>query len=534
MALGIGRGLPALAAVVFSASLVDAATHEVGPSDDVEAVLDDLQPGDEVVLADGTYTLTERFSFSALGTEAAPIVIRAAEGARPHFHRPDASQNIWDVEDARHVVIRGLGFSGGSAGLRIMRATNLTIEECEIFETGDVALRMNDAGVTYERVQILRNHIHHTFGTGEGMYLGCNDDGCRLAFGRIEGNHVHHTNAPEVRQGDGIELKDGSYGTVIRDNVIHDTKYPCLLGYSTAGNGPPNVVERNVMWGCGDHGIQWEADATIANNVVLGAAGAALATQPHQESGPSNLTIVHNTLINDGDALTIRQPSGPVTVANNALYSMTRAIFLNGDAARVTAEGNAGSGSVQGIEHDLIAGGVAMDFVAASFSGVLPQDVFPTATGVLPAGGAAHHVVGEDFNGSDRRGVADIGAYALGTGTNPGWTIAAESKAVSDGGNSGADAGPPGGADGGVGTPDSRSREDVGDPAPAADASAGADGRSPSASDADAASDGAAGPSCQAVSCPPGAAMLSLGLAVVLSLRSRRGRSRRSATEHPS
>ena len=103
----------------------------------------------------------------------------------------------------------------------------------------------NSSG-TYEGLKILRNHIHHTNGTGEGMYLGCNSNGCRVANSLIEGNYVHHTNGPNVSQGDGIELKEGSYGNTIRDNVIHDTNYPGIITYSTVGNGAANVIEGNV------------------------------------------------------------------------------------------------------------------------------------------------------------------------------------------------------------------------------------------------------------------------------------------------
>lgn len=414
---------------------------ELGPSDDVEAALNALGPGDEAILADGMYTLSGRFGLAITGTADEPIVIRAADGATPHFHRPDASQNIWDLS-VEHVIIRGLTFSGGSAGLRFESASDVTIEGCEIFETADVALRMNDGGQDYLRISILRNHIHDTHGTGEGMYLGCNDDGCRLGESLIEGNYVHHTNAGDVSQGDGIELKDGSYATVIRDNVIHDTNYPCILGYSTAGNGAENVVEGNVAWNCGDNGIQWEANATIRNNIVLGAGGAALASQPHQENGPDELTIVHNTLINDGDALAVRNPSGPVTVANNALYSMGRAFFANGDSGRITASGNAGQGSSS--VGTLIGGDIGADFVGASFSGALPQDVRPTGGGVLGGAGDASHVTAIDFDGADRMGVADIGAYLLG---GDGWTIAegfkpmGEAMPLPDGGPSTTDGG---------------------------------------------------------------------------------------------
>src|SRR5690606_24370498 len=99
-----------------------AAVVNVGPGDDVEAAINAAQPGDEIVLAGGMYMLTERFSFDIAGTEAQPIIIRAADGEVPHLHRPTADQNIVDIDGAVYVEIRGIEFSGGSAGIRISGA----------------------------------------------------------------------------------------------------------------------------------------------------------------------------------------------------------------------------------------------------------------------------------------------------------------------------------------------------------------------------------------------------------------------------
>jgi MYXO-CTERM domain-containing protein len=418
-----------------------------GPSDDVESIIGGLAPGDELVLAGGTYTLTERFSFDIAGTEASPIVIRADDGARPHFHRPDASQNIWDLT-AAYVTIRGLEFSGGSAGLRVQGADHLTIEGCEIHDTADVALRMNDGGVTYESVRILRNHIHDTGGTGEGMYLGCNEDGCRLLNAVIAGNYVHHTNRASVSQGDGIELKEGSAGCVIRDNVVHDTNYPCILTYGTVGNGEPNVIERNVMWGCGDHGIQSAADATIRNNIVLSAAASGIAMQPHQNASPSNLTVVHNTVLQaTNHGVRLSGITGPIVVANNALYAMSgEAIRVAGDDSMLTLVGNVGVGAAPG---GLTAGDLATDFVDASWSGAPPIDVYPAEGGGLVAAGDTDWVVDVDFDGRARGGVADVGAYAFMAGGGPGWTIAEGFKEIDPGTTPGTDGGVPS-SDGGT------------------------------------------------------------------------------------
>ena len=423
----------------------------VGPADDVESILNGLSPGDEVVLADGMYEVSGRFGVTARGTESEPIIIRAADGARPHFHRPNASQNIWDIR-VEHVVIRGLVFSGGSAGIRVEEASDFVFEGNEIFDTADVALRMNDNGQTYERVQILRNHIHDTSGTGEGMYLGCNMDGCRLANGVIAGNYVHHTNGPGISQGDGIELKEGSYGCVIADNVIHDTNYPCILGYGTVGNGAPNVVERNVMWGCGDHAIQWAADARIRNNIILSAGNSGIGSQPHQSASPSDLEIVHNTIVlPSGPALSVRNPSGSVLVANNALYAMSgAAILVRGDASMITFAGNVGVGALDGVSTPgFTMGDLAADFAGAMYSGGVPNDVFPAAGGALVMGGVTDHVVTDDFNGTARGGIADIGAYAFGAGANPGWALAEEHKPEGEAPTPTGDGGVPT-ADGGV------------------------------------------------------------------------------------
>ena len=437
-------------ALTIVASGASAEVFSANPSDDidgVEATINGLGPGDELVLSGGTYTLGGRFSFAIAGTEAQPIVIRAADGETPHLHRPNASQNIIDIDDAEHVIIRGVEFSGGSAGIRISGARFLTIEDCEIHDTGDVALRANDSGVTYESLRVLRNHIHHTNNTGEGMYLGCNNAGCEVVDSLIEGNYIHHTNQPSVSQGDGIELKEGSSGNVIRDNVIHDTNYPCILTY--ASNGAQNRIERNVMWNCGDHGIQSAADAVIRNNIVLGANADGIAMQPHQSGSPSNLVIVHNTVLNaGGDAMSLRGISGSVVIANNALYSQRgRAFYANGTNG-LTFEGNAGVGEGT---LPLTSGDLDLDFVDASFAGAPPMDLFLMPDGALMASGSAAHVAEYDFNGTPRDGAPDVGAYAYAGGGNPGWPLSEtfKTQTASGPGSGGAGGSPSTGGTGG-------------------------------------------------------------------------------------
>ena len=435
----------AVCATLLWATPAAAATVTAGPADDVESIINGLMPGDELVLADGTYTLDgSRFGIDIAGTEAMPIVIRSADGARAHFNRPTDAQNIWDI-NAAYVVFRGIEFSGGSAGLRFEAGRFVTVQDCEIHDTGDVALRMNDGG-RYEGMRILHNEIHHTNGTGEGMYLGCNSNGCQVANSLIEGNYVHHTNQATVDQGDGIELKEGSFGNIIRGNVIHDTNYPCILTYSTVGNGAANIIENNALWNCGDHGIQSAADAIIRNNIILGAVADGIAMQPHQAGTPSNLIVVHNTVLNSGTAISLRGATGTVLIANNALYSETgEALFTNGSTSLLTSVGNVGVGGGVGVA----AGSLTTDFVMANFGGAPPMNVFPAAGSALVGAGVVVHVTELDFDYTARAGVADVGAYAFASGA-PGWVLGEGFKGGIPGPGPSMDGGVPMPTDGGV------------------------------------------------------------------------------------
>jgi hypothetical protein len=460
--------------------VASAAIVEVSPGEDLEAAIAALDPGDELIVHGGEYPQTERFSIDLMGTPEMPILIRAADGERPIVSRGDESQNLIDLVRVEHVVIRGIEFRGGSAGLRISRAIGFTLEECEIHETGDVALRMNDGGGVYQDLRILRNHIHDTHGTGEGMYLGCHDGSCQVVDSLIEGNYVHHTNAADIEQGDGIEIKQGSYGNIVRDNVIHDTNYPCILTYNNGG-AAPNVLERNVMWNCGDMGIQSEADTTIRNNIILSAGANGIGCQPHVGGSPSNLTIVNNTILDsDGTAIRISGASGLIVVANNALYTDgASALDIAGDLSMVTVAGNVvlGSASPAG---GTTGGSLAADFVSAMFTGAPPNDVFPRAGGALVGTGDDRFTPTDDFNGTTRT-TDDVGAYAFDADGNPGWVIvpgfrdAVGTPPGSDGGVPTGDGGSTTTTDGGPGGPDgSTGPRPDGSTVPGRDAGAGA------------------------------------------------------------
>jgi hypothetical protein len=421
-----GRFFAVAAAALLGVSAPAAFAVDIAPGGNLRTAIAALKPGEELRLAGGTYTVDSGFRVTVNGTAQQPIVMRSKDGERAIIQQTNSGQNVFEISSSKYFVVRNIEFTGGSHGIRLMSSSFITIEGCEVHDTGDVAISANSGG-TYEGLKILRNNVHHTNGTGEGMYLGCNSNACRLANSLIEGNYVHHTNGASVSQGDGIELKEGSYGNTIRDNVIHDTNYPGIITYSTVGNGAANVVEGNVIWNTNDNGIQSAADAIIRNNIVL---GSPIALQSHQAGSPSNMEVVHNTVINNDAGIIVRNVVGPVLVANNAVYAQSGSAIrlVSGTLSLVTVAGNVGQGGLSGASGGYKEGnGIGADFVNATF-GVPPIDVFPKAGSALIGAANASHVTPLDFNGTSRSGSTDAGAYRYNASGNPGWKIVAGFK----------------------------------------------------------------------------------------------------------
>jgi len=422
------------APAVASAAIVEIRPSSVACGEEFVAAATRLQPGDELVLRGGIYSQSCRRAITVNGTAAAPIVIRAAPGERVVLTRPSDTmdtQNNIEIVNSSYLVIRGLAFQGGSSGVRIMGGHHITLEDCEVFETGNNAVAVN-----YDNADALifrGNHIHHTGLSvaapteGEGFYLGCNHDICRVTNSVIEGNYIHHLRGTSDGGNDGIEIKVGSHGNLVRHNVIHDTtierRYPCIFVY---GGGPGlNIVEANVMWNCGE-AIQVVSDAIVRNNIVL-SSDVGILTAPHvQVPWMRNVTIVNNTLYGHRQCVSLQWDGATnMILANNALYCPgTSAMEASGLGRRsITVRANYVEGTLTGAMLDptrLLDGGAA----PSAFVDPARMDVWPRPGS--PLVGHADHALAPalDFNGRARTPPVDVGAYETdGLAANPGWRI---------------------------------------------------------------------------------------------------------------
>ena len=244
-----------------------AEVKEIFPGDSFKAAFESLGPGDTLIVHEGTYSESgSRIRISAKGTPSQPIMVKGADGeARPLITRPAGStpQNTINIEGASYVTIRHLEITGNGDGINMNgNPDHITLEDNEIHNI-DVGINFRSS---MDSIVVRRNHIYNTAGTAEGMYIGCNDAQCAVSNSIIEQNWIHDTRGS---QGDGIEIKYGSWGNIIRDNVIHDSNYPCILAYGVtdAHADRPNIIEGNVVWNCGQS-IDVIADVIVRNNIV--------------------------------------------------------------------------------------------------------------------------------------------------------------------------------------------------------------------------------------------------------------------------
>ena len=341
----------------------NATVYEVDSSDDWFGLLSgrSLNPGDEVVLQAGVYSDARLLAIRHSGTAEKPIVIRAADGAEVTFRRPNAKQNTMNLMGNQHLQLRGIEITGGSTGLRIgpdgdRQPSDIVIQEMHIHHVGGAAITCNHVGGNYQRMTFHRNHIHHTTGHAEGFYLGGNNASAIMSDSTISENYIHHLNGPKVTQGDGIEVKQGSFNNRIIGNIIHDTNYPGVTVYGTRGEAI-NRIENNLIWNTGDHGIQVAADALVRNNLINGAGDCGIYSREHQTAVPNRLRIERNDISDcEGSAIRIigskqqrNQARVDIQVLRNQLCARRNQPAFRIEMVDVSvADGNVGQGSVQG------------------------------------------------------------------------------------------------------------------------------------------------------------------------------------------
>lgn len=426
MRLGLALVCSLLPVVVPVAARAN--VYEIRPTDDLFARLAALAPGDEVIVSAGTYQAPGQVQVTWAGTEAAPILVRAAPGARPVIAGV-VGQDVLELGGS-FFTLRGFALTGGKQGVRLGATDHATLEDLVLHDLGDVGISCSRAGQSCAFVSIRQAEIYATgkaAGTGEGMALGCADASCTFRDSLVERNYVHDLGGS---QGDGITLGSGASNVVVRDNVIVRSKRPGLTLAGFTGAGSPNVVERNLVWATLDSGIRIAGQARVRNNIVLGAAIDGIHSEGSAGAEPGDVQIVNNTVVGAGaaclKAIGWAAASGQV-VANNALYCEGKAaIDLSGGAPAAMLVANVGRGT-SNAPAGFDPGRSAAEDLTAPGEG----DVYPRAGSPLENGGKGAYAPSTDFDGCARRGsLSEIGAYERTDSGMRVWAVAEAFKPI--------------------------------------------------------------------------------------------------------
>jgi hypothetical protein len=421
-----------------------AASFEIGPADDL-SVVDSLSPGDELVLKDGTYTISSTLGISVLGTAAEPVTVRAKNKGMAVLQAGPGEDGTYPstlvrIGESSFVTLRGVVIvgddswateAGAYTGLRVEDCTDITLDKLDVGQVGraGVALSGDNARVTMNRTR-----VHDTF-DGPGVSVGCWDGSCWTSELVLYNNWVHDIGGED---GIGLRLLPGTQGGQVTHNVVYATG--SVGAYLAAvENGDGNLFEGNAVWSAATAGVLIEGAAQVRNNIVFNVEGRGIWTRdPDRDTDTfGDLVISHNTVVDTSNwAVELdgwEGAAGRLVFANNALCNPIGRgveIELSGaDTALPQAPGYVSSnvicGQVTGMDRfqgEVLPGGGFEDFTDADGWNFYPVDGAVVQNAADPAGDA--FVPKVDFNGVERPGNGpDAGAYERDGADNPGWAV---------------------------------------------------------------------------------------------------------------
>ncbi len=463
--------MPVIALLVaISESHARAAEYMVSNASQIAALRTTVQPGDTLVMADGTWT-NQRISFAGFGSSANPITLRPQTPGGVVLNGNSKIQISGDW-----LVVDGLKFEGGAlaADDHIVEFRGVNGEATNSRFTNSAIIDYNPVSVDtrYFWVSLYgqNNRVDHN------RFEGQTHSGVTLTVWRDEGVSDHHlvdanhfldrpipvnpsdpNGFETIRIGTSTDSLSDSF-TVVENNLFerldgeieiisnksgHNTyRYNTFRdsqGTLTLRHGNDTLVEGNFFLGedrnnSGAIRVIGERQ-TIVNNYIANVddrAGGAISLSAGVANSPlsgyyqvKDAVIAHNTLVNTtGVMLTFDDGLGSsgrtllpenVTVANNIFRSGGPTIFEGNEGANWTWQGNIAFGGSLGPK--------AGDVGIASINPQLELDANNVwrLSSTSPARNAAvgdySDLVAVDMDGQARISVFDIGADEFSTAT---------------------------------------------------------------------------------------------------------------------
>ncbi|QNE73320.1 lyase precursor [Streptomyces finlayi] len=435
----------AFAAVPLHASM--AAAAPVGSLADLQKAIDSAAPGDQIVLANGTYTVPSGGAIRVSGkhgTADAPItvvaesrggvVLRGERGfvfsdssnitVRDFAFRQSTSLEIPASCTRIRLTRNDFGFTDTGSGFDwvVVRGDDVKIDRNRFHDktTEGIFVVVDGPGATAmaQRPNIFKNHFSdHSFSGsngGEAIRIGFSGRALSSAGAIVERNLF------ERCDGDPEAVSVKSSDNTIRYNTIRDSRGGIVLRH-----GNNSRVEGNYLIG-GANGVRvYGNDHLIVNNHLSGLSDRALVigsgtTRDHHTGETAEerrgndacdrAVIVHNTLVGNARTLsgeTRDHEPRSVVIADNLLVGSAGSLVAMGKTTGFTWQGNILWGAA--INGNIPSGGYRrVDPLLRRES----DGIFRLSAGspAINAATLASPAVADDIDGHPRGATRDVGA----------------------------------------------------------------------------------------------------------------------------
>ncbi|RSN65109.1 lyase [Amycolatopsis sp. WAC 04182] len=422
----------ALALVTGPATASGAQVVRVTSLGALQSAIDKAAPGDEIRLADGSYSAGSAIAIKRSGTASAPITITAEHVGKAEIK---GSTGFSFSSGASHVVLRGFKLRhGGSLSVPVGSTHNrLTRLDVQLSGGGNwVTLNGDDTEFDHnvlqnrttqgvflqvlgpEKDMAKRVHVHHNYFSNHG-FTGSNG-GESIRFGlshhqKYKADGIVEDNLFEKADGDSEAISVKSSDNVIRYNTIRDSR-----GFLVLRHGDRSVVEGNIL--LGRSGIRFHGnDHKIVNNYVHTTAnrGIVFGSGNEADSGPDSklhdrpdrVVVAYNTVVGTTDV--VHGDGGDFkpkdcVLANNVLQGTGKLVSMPGGSV-VKYEGNIAWGGPAGMP----SGYRAVD------PKLVRDGLYRLSSGspAVDAGVGSYPYAGTDFDLQKRSGKYDVGADEL-------------------------------------------------------------------------------------------------------------------------
>ncbi|MEC8379590.1 MAG: right-handed parallel beta-helix repeat-containing protein [Myxococcota bacterium] len=420
-----------------------AAEVSITSSDDINAAVNALSPGDTLIFSPGNYSL-EGTEWTLIGQSDSPITLRAEAGAQFVIFPGDEGYPTAGIQlvDSSWVVLDGLELGGDSDwetgtfnGIIVTGGEDITVQNMVISDIPSSSILITGEA---RRVTIQDTRIRDTL-VGSAIEVGCPDAACFTESIVVNHNWIHGINGESEPA---IHLHHGTQGATIMDNVVYDVEQHGLY-LGSAENGDMNIAEGNAIWNINGSGVVGRGNAMLRNNIIFNIVKHGIHFQDPGRDAYDQMIISFNSIVNTGGwGAYLNNWSGLSgnVLANNAICSpIAQSVHLVGleEGENDTAfepispyVGHFISNNVlcgQLLNLDIDFGHYIVGDGFADFIDVEAWNLYPSETSQLRDAAdvdGQSYIPEYDFNGVVRTGSnPEVGAYEWDGFENPGWAV---------------------------------------------------------------------------------------------------------------